>query len=46
MKKYLGFIDETGVLSNPKQRFFAIGLHKCEDNSTLLEELVFQPKLL
>lgn len=40
MANYLGFIDETGVLhKDPAQRFFAIGLLKCEDTSALYEEL-------
>ncbi|MDP1760301.1 MAG: DUF3800 domain-containing protein [Candidatus Woesebacteria bacterium] len=40
MANYLGFIDETGVLSNdPGQPFFAIGLLECEDVSVLYEEL-------
>ncbi len=40
MANYFGFIDETGVLHNdPAQRFFAIGLLKCEDVSVLYEEL-------
>lgn len=40
MANYFGFIDETGVLHNDiEQRFFAIGLLKCEDTSALYEEL-------
>lgn len=40
MSNYFGFIDETGVLHNdPDQRFFAIGLLKCENTSALYEEL-------
>ena len=40
MANYFGFIDETGVLHNdPGQRFFPIGLLKCEDTSALYEEL-------
>ena len=40
MANYFGFIDETGVLHNDAdQRFFAIGLLKCEDTSALYEEL-------
>lgn len=40
MKNYFGFIDETGVLSHdPEQRFFAIGLLKCEDTSALYEQM-------
>ena len=40
MANYFGFIDETGVLhSASDQRFFAIGLLKCEDTSALYEEL-------
>ncbi len=40
MANYFGFIDETGVLYNdPEQRFFGIGLLKCEDTSALYEEL-------
>ncbi len=40
MANYLGFIDETGVLyKDPTQRFFALGLLKCEDTSLLSEQL-------
>ena len=40
MANYFGFIDETGVLHNDReQRFFGIGLLKCEDTSALYEEL-------
>ena len=40
MTNYFGFMDETGVLhSASDQRFFAIGLLKCEDTSALYEEL-------
>lgn len=40
MKKYFGFIDETGVLHNSiNQRFFALGLLKCESTSILYEQL-------
>lgn len=39
MANYFGFIDETGVLHNdPGQRFFGIGLLKCEDTSAFYEE--------
>ena len=40
MANYFGFIDETGVLhSASDQRFFAIGLLKCEDTSAVYEAL-------
>lgn len=38
---YLGFMDESGVLSpQADQRFFALGLLKIEDTSTLYDQLV------
>ena len=41
MKKYLGFIDDTGVLSNdPNQRFFGLGLLKLENTAPFYEEMV------
>lgn len=40
MKRYFGFIDETGVLSHDlDQRFFGIGLLKCEDTTALYERM-------
>lgn len=40
MKQYFGFMDETGVLSNdPQQRFFALGLLKIAQTSTLFEKI-------
>ncbi|MBN1823837.1 MAG: DUF3800 domain-containing protein [Endomicrobiales bacterium] len=40
MTRCFGFIDETGVLhSSSNQRFFALGLLKCEDTSALYEEM-------
>ena len=40
MANYFGFIDETGVLYHDKdQRFFAIGLLKCEDTTALYEQI-------
>ena len=40
MKQLFGFMDETGVLSSdPKQRFFALGLLKIEKTSLLFEQI-------
>lgn len=40
MKNLFGFIDETGVLSNdPNQRFFALGILKLENTSSLFEDI-------
>ena len=40
MKQYIGFMDETGVLSNdPNQRYFALGLLKLENTSTFYESI-------
>jgi hypothetical protein len=40
MKNYFGFIDETGLLtSDPKQRFFAVGLLKIEDTANFYNQL-------
>ena len=40
MANYFGFIDEAGILQHSMdQRFFALGLVKCEDTSALYQEL-------
>jgi len=40
LKQFFGFMDETGVLSNdPQQRFFALGLLKIAQTSSLYEEI-------
>lgn len=40
MKNYIGFLDETGVLSkDPSQRFFGIGFLKLKDTSELYEKI-------
>lgn len=40
MKKYFGFLDDTGVLEHdPNQRFFALGLLKLEETAPFYQEV-------
>jgi len=40
MVKYLGFIDDTGVLEkDPNQRFFGLGLLKLEETAPFYQEV-------